>query len=269
MAPSIARLPVGPSELSGMRPIAPVYGKPVLASECLKDDIAPLEPFALATRIAFATSGASLFAAAVILSRVSFLLALAIGVGGLVTAFATMVPAYRVRGVVAAAGSFVALMGAIGLHAMWIPAALSIVVLAPALFLRATYRAHRGTRIALGVGIALFVIAAALGYRGSPLSTATTAVMLAVASASLLGFMGEQSTGGCAFWAPLAIVASAASLLTLPITIASAALVAAVIAAATAASVAVFQIAAIAIAPVERAREHRPSTPPPPPVNDV
>jgi hypothetical protein len=240
--PSVARIPVARIEGSGVREVA----KPILASECLKDDIAPLEPFDVVGRATYAIAGAGLSAIAVLAHSIP------IGIGAVAALLAAGLPRYSFRAAAAVASAIVVATTFAPSFAFRIVAAS---LLAAPLFLRATYRAHRGTRIALGIGVALFVLAALGAGRISGIAIGV------VAAASLLGFMNDQTTGGCAFWGGLAILVATGSiaLAHAPIVV-----VAAALATITCASVGMYQLVAQYIAPGERERDHRLSLPPPP-----
>lgn len=243
--PSIAQLPVvRPSSISGLRPVA----KPILASECLKDDIAPLEPFALGGRLAFAIAGVGLGAVA------GMLRSPLLGAAAVVVAIGVVLSRYTHRAAGAVAGSALAL-AAFAAEPSVLLRVVAASVLASALLLRATYRAHRGTRVALGLGVALFVASALGAGRVSGVAIGV------VAAASLLGFMNDQTTGGCAWWSGLALLVSAGSiaLSTHHYPMAAAALLTM-----TCAAIGAYHLAASIIAPAERVREHRVSLPPAP-----
>jgi len=223
--------------------------RPILASECLRDDLAPIEPFPRATRAAFAASSITLLVAAAMVAPSSVPRAAIFALAGGFAGAGALVRSYASRGKVA----LVAAVGCLAVPSFAAPAAIA---LATPLFLRASYRAHRATRVALGVGIALFAAAAAASYAGSFGTHVAAFVMAAVAATSLLGFMGEQTTAGCTAWGALASLSAAATVaasarLSLPVV--GTALAA--LGATTAGSVAAYVVAATRIAPQERAKK--------------
>lgn len=234
--------------MSGTRPIA----KPILASECLKDDIAPLEPFALGGRIAYGVSGLGLAASALLFAKLPNV-AIAAGASAFALIGAAL-PRYALRAAAALAAAVVTTMMFVSSPSI-VLRVVGTGLLASALFLRATYRAHGATRVALGLGLALFVFSGIGTGRHSGIGIGV------VAAASLLGFMNDQTTGGCAFWGALAIAVATGSIaLSQPgvPTIVAAGL------AIVCAAIGGFQLAASFIADDERKREHRLSLPPPP-----
>jgi hypothetical protein len=241
--PTLSRIPVArPSSISGLRPIA----KPILASECLRDDIAPLEPFALGGRLAFAVSGVGLGAIA------GMLRSPLLGAAAVVAAISVALPRYTWRAAGAALSAVVA-MSAFAAAPSVLLRVVAATILASALFLRATYRAHTATRIAIGVGLAVFVASALDTGRISGIAIGVAA------SASLLGFMNDQTTGGCAWWGGLAMGVSAASI---ALTTHNYPLAAAALLTLIAGALGAYHLASSIIAPAERSREHRASLPP-------
>jgi hypothetical protein len=257
VAPSISRLPIRPSGVSGLRPIA----QPILASECLKDDIAPVDPFARACRFVFAVCGVSAIAAAAIMLKTFPAVAFAAFAGGALMTLAAALTSYRLRGAVGALGASTVLFAIVSGEHSWALRAIAATVLASALFTRASYRAHRGVRVVIGVGIALFVVAAVLSIGAQPASKFAAGAMGLIAAASLLGFMGEQTTGGSAFWAALVLITAGASIAVVaPVALVPLAAMGTLVLSTIAASTSAFALAASVIAPIERAREHRGAT---------
>ena len=85
-----------------------------------------------------------------------------------------------------------------------------------ALLFRSRYRAFRAARVILGVALAasvpaiVFLAAAALDAGQSLGARGLAAAGVAGAAAATLGFMGPETSGGCAQWAALVVGAYAA-----------------------------------------------------------
>ncbi len=253
---SVSRLPVRASGVAEARPVA----RPILASECLKDDIAPLEPMPHIVRGVLATSGVVAIAGAAILLKSSAMVSIAAFVGGAVTAVAAALPSYRFRAALGFGGAAVTVLAILSGESSWALRALTAIVLASALFMRACYRANRAVRVAIGVGIALFVAAAAMSFGAHLSSRITAGLMVAVALASFLGFMGEQTTGGAAWWGALSLLTAGASIAVVaPVGLVPLSAVGVLVVASVAAAASAFALGASVIAPGERAREHRAS----------
>lgn len=252
---SVSRIPVRPSSVSGLRPIA----KPILASECLKDDIAPLEPFPRLSRAVLGVAGVASIAGAAMMLKQFPTIAIGAFVGGALAAVAGALPSYRLRGAVGALGALVVAGALVSGEPSWALRALASIALASVLFTRACYRAKAGVRVALAVCVALFVAGAATST-----SRLGGGVMAGVAICALLGLMGEQTTGGAAWWAGLALLATGVSIgIATPIALVPLAAVATLLVATVAASFSLFTLAAAVIAPTERARAHRAALPSP------
>lgn len=204
--------------------------KPVLASEALRDDLAPVDPLAGTARIWAALAGLAFLALA-------FAPASLAGVPGSHPGHTT---AHVVFGVAAlAAGAlplryawralvlvFVAVaVGLLGIAGLGPGAAVSFVpgewgllhllagiALPAALLFRARYRAFRGARVILLAALLLTLPYA--GYAGYAVASGPTLVVRIVSAAailvvllSLLGFMGAETTGGGNAMATLQLVA--------------------------------------------------------------
>lgn len=231
---------VAPSVTLRVSETVRVAPRPILASECLREDLAPHEPFPRATRIALGASGLVMMGAAAMIAPTSIARAVLLAVAAGLAGGAVLAKEYASRGRIAA----LAALGCLAVPSFAAPAAIA---LATALFVRASYRAHRGTRIALAVAIATFVVAAALSFGATHVGAA---VMLAAAVVSLLGFMGEQTTGGCAVWAGFAVCAATTTVvLSAPLSLASIGVGLATLAVTTACSVAGYLLSASRIAP--------------------
>jgi hypothetical protein len=233
-----ASTPDGESRLlSGDRLAEPATERPLLASEVLRDDLAPREPLAVASRVVGCVLGvgclvvASLPALHVAPGPVVSTSTLLGWVGGMVALLVALVPMpYAVRAVsllavaLGAAGAGTMAVGpAFALRQAagpWAAAQLPVLWALPAaLLFRARYRAYAPTRwllvgclvLALPhlAGDALRLIEAfELGVRVAN-GVAMGAVLL-----SLLGFMGAESTGAgdtIAWTIPAAVTAALAS----------------------------------------------------------
>jgi hypothetical protein len=215
--------------LSGVRP------KPILASDVLKDEVAPLEPWAKTARWACGAAAAVLVAMAFGPGR-SSIVAFALSPAGSGAGFAlaasdiasaiafaavALLPLpYALRAVaISALGVGLLLRGMATpggeLHGIfWDPlegpsgvAARSVAAtcLAAALFFRAHYRAYRGARALLALAFLLalpFVVhAVSLTELGPPLVRLSSATSLLAVAASLIGFMGAGTTALASAWA--------------------------------------------------------------------
>ncbi|GAC1574792.1 MAG: hypothetical protein NVS3B20_06410 [Polyangiales bacterium] len=263
---------------------------PVLASECLRDDIAPLEPFARRTAYAQVGLGAALVILGGFMIAASLFVEaiIAIAAGSISVIAVTTRRPYVVRAWIALTSVLV--MGGLGVVSVGPAAHLSghpflaairfiaPVILAAALLLRSSYRASRTTRVGIAVGVVLFVIAS-LYVGGEPIWNAgssfraqlVASVMVLLAVFSLLGFMGQETTGLCTVWGIAVMLIGGLALVFDSITQAhvtlSGVMGSAVFSINVAiASIALYQIGARFIGPRARAKEAaRASIPPPPP----
>jgi hypothetical protein len=206
----------------------PLARPPILASEALREELAPLEPGQVGLRMWLAGLGLSLLASGLAVrlgylagalehERVAY-------VSGALVVLAVLVP-YRARGVLVGLTGLALLgLGLAGRGPLGMVVApevtsfggeltrmLAAAVLPGALLFRSRYRAYRGARIALIVGLVLTVPAVvhALMVLGSgPLLARLTAgtVVLSVL-ASCIGFMGSGTTGASTAWAITLLVA--------------------------------------------------------------
>lgn len=225
-APSVSAIPLRPSSVSGLRPAA---RPPILASECLKDDLAPIEPHGAAVRVAIAASGAIVVAAGAAHAATSPLAGGVVAASGALLASASALRSYRVRAIaslgagalsVAAASHALASSGAFGAQLpLIVLRALAPALLAAVLLLRATYRAHATTRVMLGPAILLFFCAALFAGGVPPWAPALSLLprvacgaMGIVGLLALLGYMSEQTTAGCAAWSALALFTGAGAI---------------------------------------------------------
>jgi hypothetical protein len=192
---------------------------PLLASQCLRDDAAPLEPWSRGLRRASLASTLLLVTiAALDGAHGAFGLAALVAVTAALAAHAGLAARYRDRGLAAlAAGA-----SAVVVAAAFAPApgvALMALGLASAvgatLFFRSIYRASRGVRrllaSALIASAGCALASAPFTHDASTLERAIACVDLVVVALAALGFMGEESTGGCLAWGALALVAGAAT----------------------------------------------------------
>ena len=269
---SVRRIPLG-------RAAVPT-AKPILASECLCEDAAPVEPFAHGSRLADAALGLALIgcgvAGWVVLPKATWW---AMIVAGAIVAGASAMSRYASRaGVVLAAATGGWLPTLLDSPSLAVVArSLAPVLLATALFLRATYRGDRLVRGALAIGVVAFA-GCALGVGGtwiwapaaSLFARALGGSMLAASLLALLGLMGEQTTAGCSGWASVVLVLSALAPLAEGTGFAAPSMLAALGHALglTIATLASYQLGAFLIAPHARARETRrasvPAQPPSP-----
>jgi hypothetical protein len=198
---------------------SPPLPPPLLASQCLRDDAAPLEPWSRALRKAsLAATLALVTLAAIDGARGSLGLAALIALAAAPAAHAGLAARYHARGASALVGGGVALVLAAA-RAPTPAAALIALAIAAAvgatLFFRAIYRASRGARLVLAAALIAAVgctlAAAPFARDTSTFERAIGCVDLVLAALAALGFMGEESTGGCLAWGALALVAGAAS----------------------------------------------------------
>jgi hypothetical protein len=201
----------------------------VLASEALREDVAPREPGAGAARfivggvaVSFALLGLAMRLGADVTSTGSGS-SIALAAAGAAAGIAILPFPYFVRALSAAIlGSFLLLLGIGGVGPLAglaisgtqggnVARVLALGILPGALLFRARYRAYPRARMVLGLGLA-----AALPFavtRGLLLADATAPLLerggaaldVAVLLAGLFGFMGEDTTGGGSVWAALTL----------------------------------------------------------------
>jgi hypothetical protein len=254
------RIPIPRSLLPTPRP------RPILASEGLLDDAAPIEPYARGSRILDVLLGALMIACGVVLHLASpKTSSIAMYGAGAAVALFAFVRRYGMR----------AMLVLLAATAGWLPAliesptlsfvgrSIAPVVLATALFLRAVYRGDRFVRAMLVVGIAGFA-ACALGIGGAwvwlpGVSLGARLVAGAMGAASLLamlGFMNEQTTGGSVAWGIVVLLVSALAPFAVDASFTRAS-IAAVVGNASGlaiATLALFQLGALFVAPRARVR---------------
>jgi hypothetical protein len=206
--------------------------KPLLASEALMEDLAPVEP-ARGAALAWCAGMGSAFL------MFGTLPLLGLTPGGLEAALPWLVTgcialvasitrvAYRQRavamvvlgllsGVVALRGVDGALMRAAGGAGWGLARLFAAVSLPAALLFRARYRAYGGARVFLGTALAIslpFGVHTAMGLAGAGglVQVGAVAVLLVLA-ASLGGFMGAETTGAGAYIAPATVAVIALDL---------------------------------------------------------
>jgi hypothetical protein len=219
----------------------PPVRPPVLASDILREEVAPEAPAQRAIRVAllafalmslvaaFAAStvldAATGFAGARLNAPWAFEGAVATAIVAALAAFAPL--PYALRAIVAAtAGAVPLAMGAVQIGPLArlgddgqtasIATLLMATALPAALVFRARYRAFRAARVILGVALAisfpaiiLLVLRVADG--GQPISArGVAAAGIVGAVAGTLGFMGPETSAGCMQWAALVVGAFAA-----------------------------------------------------------
>lgn len=183
--------------------------KPLLASEALMEDLAPVEPGRGSARLWCAGLGLgfTLFGVLPLVQiRPGGIHAavpwLVVGAIALVAALSRVT--YRQRAVAMVVLGL--LSGIVGLHGTAVVGpGLSLVRLVPAIALaaaltfRARYRAYSGARVILGIALLLagpFVVLAIMSLMGGlGIAAIGTGVALAAIAASLVGFMGAETTG--------------------------------------------------------------------------
>ena len=219
----------------------PPVRPPVLASDILREEVAPEAPARRAIRVALlafvAISLVATFAASSGLTAWTGLASARLSVpwafeGAIATAIVAAVAAfvplpYAARAIVAAAAGAVPLaMGALQLgplgrlgdegHGAALAMAAMATALPAALVFRARYRAFRAARTILGVALALSlpavtILAFSAIDAGQPAGArAIAAVGVLGAVAGTLGFMGPETSAGCSQWAALVVGAYAA-----------------------------------------------------------
>lgn len=190
---------------------------PLLASEALMDDLAPVEPSRDVARFWCVVVGVGFIAlgslpALGLRAGQSLSVALSFLLGGLTLAAALDRISYRHRSVaMLAVGLLVAIMGlgnvgpaagiSLDARGLGVVRALAAIALPGALLFRARYRAYSGARWLLGAAfvVALPYIAWIIGrvvLFEPNLATAGAIVALVVTLVGLVGFMGKETTGG-------------------------------------------------------------------------
>ncbi|HEX7666470.1 MAG TPA: hypothetical protein VF407_18215 [Polyangiaceae bacterium] len=228
---SMSTLPndsVPPPPSSAPRPVAP----PILASDILRDDVAPVAPaqklivaWLVLFSLAFGT--AAIFAWLGIFAHELFVPSV---VTAIVAACAALLPVpYLTRALLAAMASLVPLaLGAQGygpLAAMrtrgdWLDASTiaALTFLPGVLLFRSRYRAFRMARILLGVALVLSIPAeldfamAALNLSTPLVTRIADGVVFAAVLGAGFGFMGAETTGLGTLWGALIVTTHAAGI---------------------------------------------------------
>jgi len=204
--------------------------RPLLASEALMEDLAPVEPARDAARIWCACMGVAflLFGALPLLGWVPGRAPVPWFLTGVIALVASITRVtYRQRavamvvlgllsGMVALHGAGHTLLHADGGAAWALTRLIAAVVLPAAALFRARYRAYTGARIFLGAALALslpFAAHASARLVGADaLATGSAVVVLFVLAGSLVGFMGSETTGAGAYVAGATVVTLAMDL---------------------------------------------------------
>lgn len=225
---SMTSLPVGVPRSPSSRPCVQ---PPVLASDILREEVAPIAPGQTILRVWLA--GFSLVFGLAALASFLGLGSNAPGVfgGSLATAIVAAVAAlvsvpYAARASLAVVVGLVPLLMGVGgdgpLSAIGFEGTLNagaglltVTALPGALLFRARYRAFAAARIILGVALAasgLFLVLATLGTLDSAAPNITRvadgAAVITILTA-FFGFMGEETSGGCSGWAALLLAVHA------------------------------------------------------------
>lgn len=230
MAEPSTALNRGPT--SGVHQTVTAPKPPLLASEALREELAPLQPGAGACRLVLV---------GIALSMVALGIAMRLGVGvpairldastlsfsmaGAIAAVAVLPFPYAVRATLAIllGGGMMALglrgagplagMAVDGATARSIARLVVLTALPAALLFRSRYRAYRRARVVLAAALVLalpFVgLELALGLNDSaPVIARVGAISsIGIVALSLFGFMGQGTTGGGSVWAVLVLAA--------------------------------------------------------------
>jgi hypothetical protein len=206
--------------------------KPLLASEALMEDLAPMEPARRAARAWCAAVGAaSLLIGALPLlgllpggtpAAIPWLTTGAISLVAGITLVTyrqravAMVVLGLLTGVVALQSCGGALMAAQGGPAWGLSRIVAAVALPAALLFRAGYRAYAWARVFLGAALVAtlpFAVHSVMDLLGPVgLSTLGAVLALAILLGSLAGFMGAETTGAGSYLAPAVVVTVALDL---------------------------------------------------------
>ena len=224
---SMTSLPPHTKPFVASQPIKP----PVLASDILREEVAPIHParrairvwlFAFSATFALAAIGAKLGVGIVRSGDDAFVGAVATSALAITAAIVPL--RYSVRAALAALTGLVPLaLGAVGLGPLAafgtegvLPSAtaIALVTLLPAaLVFRARYRAFAGARTAVGIALAAsvpavaFLAMAAFDTSVPSVDRAASGIAAASALTALLGFMGPETSAGCSQWAAIIVIA--------------------------------------------------------------
>jgi hypothetical protein len=225
---STARADRGPT--SGIHSVVTQTPKPLLASEVLREEIAPIEPARRMSRLWLGAIalGLALLGVAVRLGIGSPALdpgagTIAFSAGGAAVAVAVLPFPYALRAAVSfLLGGVLMLLGMRGAgplaglavdggFALDAARLVTVTVLPAALLFRARYRAYGRARALLATALALslpfVVMEVMLSLNGSAPLVARifAAANVAVVLCALFGFLGEGTTGAGSFWAALVL----------------------------------------------------------------
>jgi hypothetical protein len=219
--PAVLRSPATSTALR-----TPLARPPILASEVLREDVAPLEParsalrnWLLALALGLACAGALMRAGMVQAPLWAELYAY----GAAATLGISLFLPYRARGILAIAigiatvglglagkGPLSGLVAPQDFFGAEVSRFLAATALPAALLFRARYRAYRGARIALIVALVFAVPAtvhAGLDVASGPwVAQLTACLTIASVLASFMGFMGSGTTGASTAWAVAVVV---------------------------------------------------------------
>jgi hypothetical protein len=224
---STTSLPSGSEPLSA--PVGSVKA-PILASDILREEVAPLAPASAAMRLwllvlaaAFGLSAGASFAG--LLPAAPFAVSASlVTAGAAAVAWPAPVPYWARAALATLAGLLPLVLGTHGRGPLALigsfqgdlesGAALVLVTLLPAaLFFRAQYRAFRAARgflvVALGLAVpAVFFLGqgALAGQTALALRIADVLLVMAVLT-SFAGFLGPETTGACTIWGAVLLVA--------------------------------------------------------------
>jgi hypothetical protein len=223
-----------PSTKTQFQTPTPIVKPPILASDILRDEVAPIAPARVLMR-AWLGGLALAFGVVAFASQTGIAPQSEAGLGGsvaaaVVAAIAAVAPApYAARAVLAAIAGLVPLvlgvrgegpLAPLSADGQWPAAALAVfaTALPGVLLFRARYRAFRVARWLLAVALlasapAVLWLALSAAYGHAPLEVRVAdGVAGALALTALAGFLGAETTGGCTAWAALVLVACGARL---------------------------------------------------------
>ncbi len=221
-----------PSSAEPIEPSAPSIKPPILASDILREEVAPLAPASAAMRhwilalgVGFALLGAASFEGFVPAGYLAVSASLVTS-GAAALAWIGPVPYAARAGLATLAGLVPLVLGAeqkgpLALLGLEGPvqggAGLVLVTLLPAaLFFRAQYRAFRAARgflvvaLALAVPSVLFLGRGAIAGDTSLLLRIADVIVITAVLASFAGFLGPETTGACMLWGAVLLVAAPA-----------------------------------------------------------
>ncbi len=217
---------------SGIHTAVKEIPKPLLASEVLRDELAPLQPARSACRvwflgiaIALGLLGAAMRWGVGVPAVHADAATIAFSAAGAVAALAALPFPYALRGAVAVLlGAVLMVLGARGagpLAGMAVDGSLlrvgarlvALTVLPAALMFRSRYRAFPRARhvlaAAMGLAAPFIALEVMLAFEAGAPTAVRVAASLSIAAvlSGLFGFMGEATTGASGFWAALVLAA--------------------------------------------------------------